>query len=242
MKDILLIGGPTTLTGVDRIDDDLLSILAEDNLRSRKAVIVWPTLAFLMVPDNPDSLQPHIDMNAVIWSVIEEKGMMPSSGVTQAQMLDLTVEACHDKVALDASVIHSAMSEVIYQLSRLMLDITGGLKLAVVMGNDAPVHSLCWTGLVDCWNSNSDVAVKRYNTNSPAYGPLNSVKEWKLEFGCLNPGSHKVEDLMPTGEIHLFGHTISVDLDWYNDTPHALSKTVGITYPVKTRSGNAKAV
>ena len=50
MKDILLIGGPSTLSGVDRINDDLLSILTEPHLYDRKAVIVWPTHEFLEPP------------------------------------------------------------------------------------------------------------------------------------------------------------------------------------------------
>ena len=49
-KDILFIGGPKTVQGVDRIDDDLVSILTADGLYDRKAVVVWPTEDFLKFP------------------------------------------------------------------------------------------------------------------------------------------------------------------------------------------------
>ena len=58
MKDILLIGGPKTVPGVERIDDDLLSILSVDGLYDRKAVVVWPSAGFLNFPIAPDRLKP----------------------------------------------------------------------------------------------------------------------------------------------------------------------------------------
>lgn len=54
MKDILFIGGPKTVQGVDRIDDDLLSILTAEGLYDRKAVVVWPTEKFVSLPPNSE--------------------------------------------------------------------------------------------------------------------------------------------------------------------------------------------
>ncbi len=56
MKDILFIGGPTSVQGVDRIDDDLISILAVKGLYEREAVVLWPTKDFMTEPKNPDEL------------------------------------------------------------------------------------------------------------------------------------------------------------------------------------------
>ena len=78
-------------------------------------MIVWPTPTFLSVFDNPDSLQQHIDINDFIWAVIEEKGMMSSSGLTLKKINELRVDVRKDKKALDVSVIHAVMSEAIYE-------------------------------------------------------------------------------------------------------------------------------
>jgi hypothetical protein len=80
MNNIFLIGGPATLTGVDRISDDLVSILSVVGLYSRKAVIAWPTKEFLSLPAVLDSLQPYLDMNTVVWPAIESKGRISLSG------------------------------------------------------------------------------------------------------------------------------------------------------------------
>ena len=80
MKDILFIGGPATLTGVDRIGDDLLSILSAEGLYDRKAVVVWPTKSFLSLPVDPDKLSGVANMDAVELMVMEEKGLIPPSG------------------------------------------------------------------------------------------------------------------------------------------------------------------
>lgn len=242
MKDILLIGGPATLTGVDRINDDLLSILAENNLYSRKAVIVWPTPAFLSIPGNPDLLQSYIDMNTVIWSVIEDKGMMPSSGLTVERIEELRAKASSDKPAVNGAVIHSAMSEAIYRLSRLIPGISGGLRLALVVGKDAPDHSLCWTGLVQAWKPSSQMAVKKYDTKSIGYGALNAVKDWGMEFNGQGEGQYQTESLLPICEVAVCGQSISIGADWYDEISHALAKEVSVAYPVSTRAGNAMAI
>ena len=88
---------PQTTYGITKSICELLI-----NDYSRKAVIVWPTPAFLSAPDNPDTLQPHIDMNDAIWSVIEEKRLMPSSGLTlerivgEALLHRSLVDLCRD--------------------------------------------------------------------------------------------------------------------------------------------------
>ncbi|VGO22002.1 helix-turn-helix domain-containing protein [Pontiella sulfatireligans] len=242
MKDILLIGGPASLTGVDRINDDLLSILAEENLYSRKAVIVWPTSDFLSVPNNPDTLQPHIDMNDVMWSVMEGKGMAPAAGLTAERIEGLKVEVLKDRDALNASINHLAMSEVVYRLSRLILDISGGLRLAVVTGDDAPKHALVWTRLVDSWKPCSRLPVKRYDTKSACYGALNAVKGWGLEFDCLATGLHDLQELLPAEDLDEFDRSYHVDYMSYEEVRAALDEKVEVSFPVESRTGNAMAV
>ena len=241
MKDILLIGGPSSLTGVDRINDDLLSILAEDNLHSRTAVIVWPTSAFLSVPDNPELLEPLIDV--VGFEIPIQNNMFRQTTKSDIEQLRKRLEVARaDQETFNAALIHSAMSEVISRLSRLTLDVSGGLRLAVVVGKDAPSHSLCWTGLVQAWKPSSQMAVKRYDTKSACYGALNAVKDWGMEFGGQAEGQHQTVSLLPIGEVDVCGQSISIDVDWYDEVSHALAKEMIVSYPVSTRIGNAMAV
>jgi len=241
MKDILLIGGPASITGVDRIDDDLLSILAEDNLHSRQAVIVWPTKAFLSVPSDPKLLEPLIDV--VGFEIPIQNNMFRQTTKSDVEQLQKRLEVARaDQETFNATLIHSAISEAIYRLSRIMLDLSGGLRLALVVGKDAPDHSLCWTGLVQAWKSSSQMAVKKYDTKSIGYGALNAVKDWGLEFGSQSEGRYQTESLLPIGEVEVCGQPICIDADWYEEVSHALAKEVSIAYPVSTRAGNAMAV
>ena len=75
MKDILFIGGPKMVQGVDRIDDDLVSILTAEGLYDRKAVVVWPTVDFLKLPDDPNKLEQACNMELVDLVAIMEKGL-----------------------------------------------------------------------------------------------------------------------------------------------------------------------
>jgi hypothetical protein len=80
MKDILFIGGPKTVRGVDRIDDDLMSILTVEGLYERKAVVVWPTSDFLSVPDDRQKLAAVCNMPLAELIALYEKRMIPIIG------------------------------------------------------------------------------------------------------------------------------------------------------------------
>jgi hypothetical protein len=88
MKGILLIGGPATLTGVDRIEDDLLSILTAEGMYDRKAVVIWPSSGFLNFPLDPDRLKPFVDMDKAALFVIRQRGMVEGA-VNEEDQRDL---------------------------------------------------------------------------------------------------------------------------------------------------------
>ena len=46
------------MQGVDRIDDDLMSIFNEPDLYNRKAVVLWPTENFMEPPEPSEGLLP----------------------------------------------------------------------------------------------------------------------------------------------------------------------------------------
>ena len=68
MKDILFIGGPKTVQGADRINDDLMSILTAERFYDRKAVVVWAAESFLSLPADPELLRP-VDALTQEWTV-----------------------------------------------------------------------------------------------------------------------------------------------------------------------------
>lgn len=241
MKDILLIGGPATLPGVDRIDDDLLSILSEPHLYDRKAVIVWPTSEFLAPPSDTKKLQPHVDMNVARWLIVESRGLLFAKGLTSEQLKNLPHEAGLDPKALGDAVTQEAMSQGVFRLAKLSLAVSGGQNLLVIVDRDAPADSLCWNRLASSWSADSGIEVKNYSSSSTAYGVLTSVKEWGLVFKGSTVGTMPVAKLLPK-TVKIREIKLAMDKEWFADTPEALEVSAAVSYPVVNRFGSPKAV
>ena len=238
MNNILLIGGPKSQQGVDRIDDDLVSIIEEQNLYNRSAVVVWPTKNFMQPPADTSELESHLDMHILAMDQLEKQGLMAE---TPEAIYALGEQVLNDPDVRSEAVIAESISEVVYRLSKLMLAVSGGQNLVVIV-DDAPDHALCWTRLVNSWKANDGVSVSHYDTKSRCYGALNSVKTWSLDFTGLKTGSFIAADLMPMGDVDVMGHTLAIDDVWYAETPDALEKNTSVEYPVGDRFGKACAV
>lgn len=100
MKEILFIGGPEKVQGVDRINDDVYSILAVDGQYDRKAVVVWPTEDFLALPEDPSCLEAVADINLVEIRAMSDQGMIPHAGVTAAKAEELRLVIREDHEAM----------------------------------------------------------------------------------------------------------------------------------------------
>jgi excisionase family DNA binding protein len=243
MKDILLIGGPATLSGVERINGDLLSILTEPHLYDRKAVIVWPTSEFLAPPADTDKLHPYVDMHDARWQVIERRGMAAAlKGLTSEQIKNLATTAKLDHKDLRDAVTQDAMSQGVFRLAKLSLAVSGGQNLLVIVDQDAPEDSLCWSRLVSSWGTDDGVEVKNYSSGSTAYGVLTSVKEWGLVFKGSSVGTMPVAKLLPKRNVEIRGINVSMDKERFADTPEALEVIATVSYPVVNRFGSPKAV
>jgi len=238
MKEILLIGGPKSVQGVDRIDDDLMSILAAEGLYDRKAVVVWPTENFLQLQSDSSRLESYLDMNLIADSLIEHLVTKPMSVEAVER---LRRQALCDTGQLDEIIVGEAINESVYRLSKLVLAVSGGQNLVVVL-DDAPAHAVCWTALIGSWVRGSGVPTKNYDTNSKCYGILNSVKEWSLEMHGLPGGEVSFRDLVPMDELIVQGRSLPRDESWYVDEVESLAVAATIQYPVTNRFGKPMSV
>jgi hypothetical protein len=117
MKDILFIGGPKTVQGVDRVDDDVVSIIEAEGVFDRKAVVVWPTEDFLTLPSDPAKLRSVVDMTRVEEIAMEEKGLLPKEGIPVAEAEPLRVVVREDQEAMDKALINWALTQAFTRLS-----------------------------------------------------------------------------------------------------------------------------
>jgi excisionase family DNA binding protein len=242
MKDILLIGGPATLKGVDRIDDDLLSILSVKGLYDRKAVIVWPSSGFLNFPVDPDSLRPYVDMEKATLSVIRQRGMV-SSDVSNSEIdAGLIAEVQADPEAIRHGVIGQALTEALLRLAKLNLAVSGGQNVVAVVGDDAPVYAMCWTRFVESWSDSDSKESRNYKSDDAGYGVLNSVKSWPRIFKVRRLRSWEGGDLIPKDSFQLYGYAVTIRIDSLFDVLESHGAAVELSYPVSDRFGSARAV
>ena len=120
MKDILFIGGPERVQGVERIKDDVHSVLSVDGLYDRKAVVVWPTEEFMRLPDDPATLADTCNMKLVDLTAVMEKDLL-FQGYTVEDYHKMVAEVRRDADAMSAALQVSARSQAFALLSKLML-------------------------------------------------------------------------------------------------------------------------
>jgi hypothetical protein len=200
MKDILFIGGPEKVQGVERIKDDVHSILAVDGLYDRKAVVVWPTDEFLSLPEDSSGLASVADMNQVEIRAMTERGMIPPEGITADKADERRLVVREDHEAMDEALVSSSLNQAFNKLSKLILSVAGGQNLVVVLSEDMPSHYMSWTEITSKWTKGDGKIVKNYKSDSSAYGTLNSVKDWPLVFHDVQPGPVRVGSLVPSNK------------------------------------------
>ena len=88
------------MQSVDRINDDLLSILTAEGLYDRKAVVVWPTEDFLKLPDDPKKLADVCNMKLVELVAVVEKDPVPPQGLTVERYRELVAVVRSDEAAM----------------------------------------------------------------------------------------------------------------------------------------------
>lgn len=178
MEDILFIGGPKGLHGVDRIDDDIVSIFMEPNLYTRKAVVIWPTPQYLEKPQ-PSNQILDILLNGPVRLFPELQSLKQKN----------------PKILLDWLV-----TETIVRLWMLIATPTGGQNLLIIVDpkvNPALHH---WVKLISQCDKISEPPIKHYDSESLGCGVLNAVKSWPYAFRpCTNP-IQKITDFIPLSE------------------------------------------
>ena len=244
MKNILLIGGPTNLPGIDRIDDDLLSILSEDHLYDRKAVIVWPTKSFLAPPADFKLLAKACNMNMKLVELVAviEKNLVPRHEITADKYRELLPAIRKDVKAMDAALDISARSQAFALLSKLLLAISGGQNLVAVVSKSTPTNTMRWVNFPDWWSDAQGQEVKNYMSNEPEYGALNAVGDWPLVYHRSKLGSVRLGDLVPPSTFELEGQKIYYDANSYLGAENALTTEATVSLPVTDRLGGARAI
>ena len=242
MKNILLIGGPKNLQGIDRIDDDLLSILSVEGLYDRKAVVVWPTSGFLNFPIDPDSLKPFVDMDKAALSVIRQRKLV-SHDVLKHEIADeLKAEVQADHEAIRHGIIGQALTEALLRLAKLILAVPGGQNMVAVVGNDAPVYAMCWTKFVKSWSASESKGSRNYKSHDAGYGVLNSVKSWPWAFKVNRVQIGKAGELIPKYPFLLYGYDVTISMDSLFDVLESHDAEIELSYPVTDRLGGARAI
>ena len=243
MKDILLIGGPATLAGVDRIDDDVLSILSVDDLYSRKAVVVWPTNTFLAMPPDPEKLADACNMKLVELAALVEKGLIPPLGFSTGEKYHELVTAVRkDSEAMDAALEMSARSQAYALLSKLVLAVSGGQNLVAVVSKCTPPNAMRWVNFPEWWSDAQGREVRDYTSSEVGYGVLNAVGNWPLVYHRCKSGPVKLGDLVPRKTFLVEGHKICYDANSYLGAENALTSDATISFPVTDRVGGARAI
>ncbi len=242
MKNILFIGGPKTVQGVDRIDDDLVSILAADGLYDRKAVVVWPTKGFLSLPRDPAMLADACNMKLVELTAIMEKGLILPRGWVEKDYHGLVDKVREDAEAMASALEISARSQAFALLSKLVLAVSGGQNLVAVISKSTPPSAMRWAAFPDGWSEGQGREVKNYASNDPGYGALNAVGNWSLIYHGIKPVSVKAGDLVPRDSFNVDGNKIYYDANSYSGVENSLTAPMDISFPVTDRFGSARAV
>jgi excisionase family DNA binding protein len=242
MKNILFIGGPKTVQGVDRIDDDLLSIITAEGLYDRKAVVVWPTEEFLAKPQDPKVLADACNMELAELIAVSEKKLIPFGGVTTAEYRELVPEVRKDAELMDAAVDICARSQAYAALSKLVLSVSGGQNLVVVLSSSATTKAVSWLTYPTRIDIGQCPHIKAYKSADSGYGVLNAVSDWSRVFHGPASGSVKAGDLVPRTTFLFNGEQIFYDPNSYMGVENALSMEVEISYPVTDRFNGARAI
>lgn len=242
MKNILLIGGPKSLQGVDRIDDDLLSIISETSLYDRKAVVVWPTSNFLAMPSDSRLLAKACNMKLVELTAVIEKGLTIPSDFTADEYHELVAIARKDTEGMDAALEISARSQAYALLSKLVLAVSGGQNLVAVVSMSTPKNAMRWVNLPEWWSDAQGREVRDYTSSEIGYGVLNAVADWSLVYHGCKSGPVKMADLVPRKTFLLEGHKIYYDANSYLGAENALTSDATISFPVTDRVGGARAI
>lgn len=243
MKDILFIGGPEKgLQGVDRVDDDVVSVLSAEAIYDRKWVVVWPTTGFLALPPDTQALSRYLNETEAVDAAAAQKDLLPTSQWDLRTPEEYRAEASADMESIKVVTEQMALSKAVKKLAKLQLAVAGGLNVVVVVSPGTPLHSLCWTRLIDGLGVAEGVPVKEYDSKSSLYGILNSVKDWAVDFEALTGDAVKLGSLLPLEKFGVHGRELSLDQDWFQDVDHFMDAEGRITTPVISRFGAVRAV
>lgn len=229
------------MQGVDRIDDDLMTILTAEGLYDRKAVVVWPTSDFLAMPPDPNDLTEACNMKLVdLTAVIEQDLLFPKYTVEDYHRLVEQVR--QDSTAMASALQISARSQAYALLSRLVLAITGGQNLVVVVSKSTPKNHMRWLTFPEYWSDGDCKEVKNYTSSEPGYGALNAVGKFPLMYHGIKPGCMQAGDLVPRKTFSLDGDKVYYDANSYLGAEQALTASVELSFPVSDRFSGARAI
>jgi hypothetical protein len=124
MKEILVIGGPDNLQGVDQVNDDLVSILEIEGLYKRKWVVLWPTEKFLASPPADSNFE----------AILKRPGLMNDMFLFQysKQLSTLSEEAKRKPIFWNRFNELWLIQIAIYRLAKLQIAMVGGQNLVFI--------------------------------------------------------------------------------------------------------------
>jgi len=226
----------------DRHKDDMEGLIrALDDSSQYQQIIFHFTDQFLMPPDDPEILLPHLNATKILNHVLTE---VMGDDAVQDQFKDATegalLEAAHEHSdILHHTILHQATLLAVGLLYETICSFTGGRQIVLIVGEG---NEWC-SGLLTFFEPATDDELNDQRVSSKKLPLTGGIQSWPIVFRRLGE-SAPVHELFPGPDTRLnFSWGVQFDITKpFSRCQHALHTDCQTSYPVEDSLRHPRAL